>query len=84
MQYSVAITNQSHLFELIVALVLDILQEVLILLHGRLLLLNTILLGFKDGNLLPLAINLSFLLFVLLSELGDVLVTIAHNFGVEI
>ena len=81
---SVAITDLSNLSKFIIALVLDVLQEVLILLHGGLLLLYAGLLGFKDGNLLPLAVNLSFLLLVFLSELGDVLVAVAHHFGVEV
>ena len=80
---SVAITDLSNLSKFIIALVLDVLQEVLILLHGGLLLLYAGLLGFKDGNLLPLAVNLSFLLLVFLSELGDVLVAVAHHFGVK-
>ena len=84
LQNSVAITDLSNLSKLIIALVLDVLQEVLILLHGGLLLLYASLFGFEDGNLLPLAVNLSFLLLIFLSELGDVLVAIAHHFGVEV
>ena len=42
------------------------------------------LLGFKDGDLLSLALYLSLLLLILLSELGDVLVAVAHHFGVEV
>ena len=57
---SVAITDLSNLSKFIIALVLDVLQEVLILLHGGLLLLYASLFGFEDGNLLPLAVNLSF------------------------
>ena len=65
-------------------MVFDVLQEVLVLLHGSLLLLYASLLFFKNGNLLPLALYLSFLLLIFLSELGDVLVTVAHHFCVEI
>ena len=83
-QYSIAIANLSHLCKLIIALVLDIFQEVLILLHGRLLLLYAGFLGFKNGNLLPLTLNLPFLLLVFLSELSNILITIAHDFGIEI
>ena len=83
-QYSIAIANLSHFCKLIIALVLDIFQKVLILLHGRLLLLYAGFLSFKNGNLLPLTLNLSFLLLVFLSELGNVLITIAHDFGIEI
>ena len=54
------------------------------MLYGRLLLLDAILLGFKDGNLLSLAFDLPFLLLILFSELGNVLVAVTHNFGVEI
>ena len=56
----------------------------MILLYGSLLLLYPSLLGFKDGNLLSLAFNLPLLLFIFFSELGNVLVTVTHNFGIEI
>ena len=56
----------------------------LILLDSSLLLLDALFLGLQDLKLLSLTLNLSGALFIFITELSDILIAVAHHFGIVV
>ena len=56
----------------------------MILLHGCFLLFNSHLLRFQNQELLPLALDFSGALLVLLAKLGDILIAVTHDFSIVV
>ena len=56
----------------------------LILLDGSLLLLDARFLGQQDIILLFLTLDLSGALFIFITELSDILIAVAHHFGIVV
>ena len=77
-ELSVAITDICNLWECVVVLIFDFLQELLVLLNSILLLLNALLFRAENLKLGTLALNLNVPLLVFLSKTGNILVASAH------